>query len=298
MLVADLPESPGIGIGRHTLEHQADRAIAQRPINDVAVTGDPTDIGGTPVDLAILVIEYQLVGHRRLQQVTGGAVQHAFRLAGGARGIKNEQWIVGIHRLGFANVAGIGQRLVIPDITAILPCHLATATLDDDRCMHMRALLQRLVGIGLKWQRLAGTNRLVGSDQALTVRIENPAGQGIRRECTEHDGVHRTDAGTGQHRDRGFRNHRHVNRDSVTFFDTAIFQYIGEFADIGMHFAVGNFLVFTGIIAFPKDGDLVSAGIQMTVETVVGDVQLTTQEPLDTEVGFIETPFLDLVPFF
>jgi hypothetical protein len=57
MLFADLPEAARIGIGRHALEHQRRRAVRERAVDDVAVAGDPADIGGAPEDVALVVVE-------------------------------------------------------------------------------------------------------------------------------------------------------------------------------------------------------------------------------------------------
>ena len=64
VLVDDLPEARRRGIVRHALEHQRGGAVGERPVDDVAVAGDPADIGRAPVDVAVMVVEDILVGHR------------------------------------------------------------------------------------------------------------------------------------------------------------------------------------------------------------------------------------------
>ena len=82
MFLDNLPEARAVGPGRHTLEHQRDRAIGKRSIDYIAVAGDPTDIGGTPVDVAIMIIEDILMGHRGIDHIAAGGVQNTLRLAG------------------------------------------------------------------------------------------------------------------------------------------------------------------------------------------------------------------------
>ena len=97
VLFADLPEAAGVGIGRHAFEHQRGRAIGQRAIDDIAVAGDPAHVGGAPVDVAVVVIEGDLVGHRGIDQIAAGGVHDALGLAGRARGVEDEQRIFGVH---------------------------------------------------------------------------------------------------------------------------------------------------------------------------------------------------------
>jgi hypothetical protein len=59
------------------------------------VTGNPADISRAPINVAIVVIENQLVCHRGIEDVTAGGVQHAFWFASGTRGIEDEQRILG-----------------------------------------------------------------------------------------------------------------------------------------------------------------------------------------------------------
>ena len=63
VLVAHFPTARGIGIGRHALKHHRGRAIGERSIENIGVTGDPADICGAPVDVTIMIIEHILMGH-------------------------------------------------------------------------------------------------------------------------------------------------------------------------------------------------------------------------------------------
>jgi hypothetical protein len=46
----------------HAFEHQRGRAVGERAIDDIGVTGDPADIGRAPIDVAVVIIEDQLMG--------------------------------------------------------------------------------------------------------------------------------------------------------------------------------------------------------------------------------------------
>ncbi len=65
VLVDHLPEARDGRVVRHALEHQRDRAVGERAVDDVAVAGDPADVGGAPVDVAVVVVEHVLVASAR-----------------------------------------------------------------------------------------------------------------------------------------------------------------------------------------------------------------------------------------
>ena len=122
VLVAHFPEARGGRIVRHALEHQRDGAVGERAIDDVAVAGDPADVGGAPVDVAVVIVEHVLMRDRRVDQIAAGGVQHALRLAGRARGVEDEQRILGAHLLARAvGRHGLGDLVVI-DVAARLSC--------------------------------------------------------------------------------------------------------------------------------------------------------------------------------
>ena len=109
------------GVVGHALEHQRGGAVGERPVDDVAVAGDPADIGGAPVDVAVMVVEDILVRHRGIDEIAAGGVQHALRLAGRARRVEDEQRILRLHLFRLA--VGLDRRdlVVVPDVAALVP---------------------------------------------------------------------------------------------------------------------------------------------------------------------------------
>ena len=116
VLVDDLPESRHRRIIRHAFEHQRGGAVGERSIDDVAVAGDPADVGGAPINVAVVIVEDVLMRHRRVDQIAGGGVQHALRLAGRARGVKDEQRIFRVHVGARALRRHDFLSLVVPDV--------------------------------------------------------------------------------------------------------------------------------------------------------------------------------------
>src|SRR5580698_6745102 len=79
VLVDDLPEAAAVRVIGYSLEHQGRRAVRQRAVHNISVSGHPADIGSAPVNVARMVVEYQLVGEGSPDHVAAGGVQHAFR---------------------------------------------------------------------------------------------------------------------------------------------------------------------------------------------------------------------------
>ena len=115
VLFDDVPEPVRLGIVGYAFKHDAGSALGQRAVNDVAVTGNPADIGRAPVSIFILIIEDPFESGHDVEQVAGGGVQNALGLAGAAAGVEDEQRIFSIHFLGLAGFLDIVLRhLVIP----------------------------------------------------------------------------------------------------------------------------------------------------------------------------------------
>src|ERR1043166_6686321 len=74
VLVDDVPESGIVGIVGHALEHQRGRAVGERAVENVAVAGDPADVGGAPVDVAVVIVEDVLMRHGRIDEIAAGGV--------------------------------------------------------------------------------------------------------------------------------------------------------------------------------------------------------------------------------
>ena len=294
VLVHHLPEAAGVGISGHALEHQGDGAVTERAVNDVGMSRYPAHIGGAPIDLAVLVVEYIFVGQGRIQQVAAGGVQHPFGLAGRAGGIEDEQRVFGVHDLGRAVVRGLFYLLVIPDIASFSPGHRRAGALDHYHAVYIRALSQGLVGVGLERRGAAATHGLVCGDDHPAVGIQDAVFERFRGEAAEHNRVNGANAGAGQHSHGRLGDHRHVDGDAIALAHAPGLEDIGAAAYLPVQFPVGDLPVYGRIIAFPDNGDLIAAGWQVPVQAVVSNVQLRAAEPVD--VHLVVIPVLHLVP--
>ena len=296
MLVHDLGHAVGLGIVGDPFKHQGGGAVGQGAVEQIAVTGDPAHVGGTPVNVTFVVVEDVLEGHGCIHQVTAGGVQYALGSAGRAGGIENEQRIFGIHFGGRAVGADGGRGFVPPDITVFEPGHIATgAAIDDNLAVFADAGFgQGGVHVGLECYFAAAPQTFVGGDDDFGIGVDDTAGQGVRRETAEDHRMHGADAGTGQHGHGRFYHHRHIEADHVAFFHALGFQYVGKAAHLLVQLAIRYFLVVFRAVAFPDDGYFIGLGGQMTIDTVGGQVKSTVFKPLDADVAGIVRGVLDL----
>src|SRR5215831_3919365 len=91
--------------------------------------------------------------------------------------------------------------------------------------------------------------------------------------------MHRTDPGTGQHRNRSLWNVREIDDDAIAFFDVVPFQHIRETADFAMQLLISE-RAFVARFAFPNYCRLVSVRTgKVPVQTIFGNVQFAADEP-------------------
>ena len=108
----------------------------------------------------------------------------------------------------------------------------------------------------------------------------------------------RADAGAGEHPDQGFRYHRHIDDDAITFPDAQIFEDARKSRDL-----VGEFRVSEGLLRI-RDGAVVDQGLLLAaaifdvpVEAIVGCVALGARKPAAILAHIrIEHPIPELVP--
>ena len=94
--IDNFPEAIALREVRSAFVHHDAGAVGKRAVDDVAVAGDPADVGGAPIDVVIAQIENQSGAPGALEQVAGGSVQDALRFSGGAAGVENVERMFGI----------------------------------------------------------------------------------------------------------------------------------------------------------------------------------------------------------
>ena len=130
------------------------------------MTGDPADVGGTPVDVARMVVEHVFKSRGRIDQVAASGVQHAFWLTGGTGGIQDEQRIFGVHLFRLVFRAGFLNQIAPPQVAPFLPVDFAAGTLEHHHVFDTFdvRILQRVIDILLQRDRATGAQPFISGD--------------------------------------------------------------------------------------------------------------------------------------
>src|SRR6185312_15589097 len=96
MAIDDAPESIRLGKVGRAFVHYGSGAVLQRAVDDVAVAGYPSDIGGTPIDVFLVKIENPFSGDVGPDRISAGGVHYALGLSRGARGVEDIKRMLGV----------------------------------------------------------------------------------------------------------------------------------------------------------------------------------------------------------
>ena len=242
VLLDDLPVAVGVRGGGQALEQDAGDAVAERTVDDVAVTRDPADVGRAEVDVVVVQVEDVLGGVVHVEQVAAGAVQHALGRARGARGVEDEERVLGVdrHRRAVGGDVGGGHLVVVPDVAAGRHGHVAVDALDDDDLLDRGLAGDGDVGVGLAGRGLGAAVALVGADEHLGAAVVDARLEGLGREAAEHHHVDGADARAGQHDDGQLGDHGQVQGDAVALLDAVLLEHVGELADLVLELGEGG----------------------------------------------------------
>ena len=292
--VDDAPETVGFGEVGRAFVHEAGGAVLQRSVNDVTVARDPSDVGGTPVSVLFLKIEHPLGGQVSADGIAAGGMDDALRFAGGSGSVKDVERVLGVERLGGTIVRRLRHQLVPPVIAARLHIDWCSGALVDHDVLNRGAGFQRFFDCWKKFDLGAAPVGTILGDDGGGLGVVNAVDQGVRGEPAEHDGVRRTDAGTGQHGNGQLEGHAHVDGNPVALLDSERFQDVGELLHFAMKLLISEGANFSRL-ALPNQCRFVFAGgLHMAVETVVRDIELAAGKPFCPG----QVPFQDLVPLF
>ena len=175
--------------------------VGQWSVDDVAVAGDPADVGCTPVDVGIRAeVEHVSVGVGHLSEVAARGVHDPLGFGCRARRVQQVEELFAVHRFGRAVGRGIGYHVVPPQVPAVDHGHLCVAAVDDHHVLDRRGPAgQRGVHIGLQRRRGAATVAGVRGDDEPGLGVLASVHDGVGREAPEDDAVGHPDASTGQH---------------------------------------------------------------------------------------------------
>src|SRR5690606_8992477 len=78
------------------------RTNRKRAVDDVTVAGDPAGIGGAPEDVGFLDVKVVAGGVVGPDRIATAGVDDAFRRAGRAAGVEDEERVLSVHRFSRA----------------------------------------------------------------------------------------------------------------------------------------------------------------------------------------------------
>ncbi len=207
-------------------------------------------------------------------------MQNALRLAGRAAGVKNEERLFTVERLGGVLGGNFADLVVPPSVAPRLHLDGVLRSLQDDDALDVAVtVFERGVDVGLERHDLPAPPAAVCRDDELRAAVRQPVLDRLGAEPAEDHRMHRADPRACQHGHRRFRDERHVNDHPVARRDASIDQHVGESANLGVQLGVGQRALIPRL-AFPDDGGLVSTGVEMSIQTVFRDVEPSTHEPL------------------
>ena len=124
----DVPEAIRLGPVGRAFIHKRRRAVRQRAINNVAVTGDPPDICGAPINVFVLNVEDPFCGEMCLQQVAAGRMENAFWLSRRTGCVKNEERMFAVQFFGGTIRIDSSHQFMPPMIATGFHMNLAAGT--------------------------------------------------------------------------------------------------------------------------------------------------------------------------
>ena len=278
-------------VGRPLVEHRRG-AVAERPVDDVAVPGDPADVGGAPEDVGLgLQVEHVVVCGRDADEVAACRMRDPLRLRGRARRVHQEEQILRVHRLAGTRRRVVGDvEVVQPAVAPVLHRNVVARPPYDEAGAEPGRRRHRLVRRALERHGRAAAPGLVLRDQHLAAHVVRAAGERIGREPAEDDRVRRPEARAGEHRDRQLGHHSHVDRDLRPLDDAELLQDVRHPDDASLQVGIRQRLALVLGLALPQVGDTVAEPcLDVAVDAVVRDVERAAEEPLRVR----QLPFRD-----
>ena len=175
VLINDLPQSIVARKVGNAFVHHLRRTVTQRAIHDVAVSRDPTDIGGAPEDVGLRVeVEHVFVRVGGVREVATCCMHNALGLAGGTARIQQKQQVLGAHRLRRANGRRALHQIVVPMVASLDHRDGIAATLDDNNVFNRRRLSYGFVCCRFEWEHFTSAIAAVSRDQYFRLGVVDP----------------------------------------------------------------------------------------------------------------------------
>ena len=204
------------------------------------MTNHPSNIRCAPKNLASFYTVNSFHTVLQRHRVTAVVSHNTLGFTGRTRSVKNVKGISCQHRHAIRHFTiRVSQRL-IPIKIACTHRSLALRSLKDDagfrlvRCEINRFINKRFVGNRVRELNTAGSRQ-----QNPRFRIINSRRQLPCSKTAEDHRVHCTYARTGEHCYGRFRNHRHIDDNSIALYDTEVLKSASKKCDIVSQLSIG-----------------------------------------------------------
>jgi hypothetical protein len=285
VLLADVPVAGEIWVCWSALEDDSGHTEYQWRVNDVGMSGNPTDIATAEELVAVVNVKHVLSSRRGSEEVAGSGVHDTLGLAGGTRSVEQEERVLRGHA-HWREVGGPLLHLLVPPvISAFSPWDLSTGSLEHETVGDVLALLERLVDDLLRADELAAALALVRGDDDLGGGVDDTIAERVGGETGEHDRVHGSDTCASQESDQRLWNHGKVESDGVALLDAHLGEDPRQAGDFSQELAVGDGAALALLIGFVDDGGLVRVLDGVAVDAVVGSIEATLDEPCSVTTG-------------
>src|SRR5208337_4684179 len=307
--LGDAPGPPRVGVSRHALVNNTGRRQSQRPVDDVGVARDPTNVRHAPVHVLWMYVLDILGGPGHVSEVPAYAVLGGLGLARRAAGVHEEEDPLRRHDHRVHALATEFTQQIVDEEVA--PVHhgrprrvLPRQPPPDEHLVHLlpglRRDVDRHVGIRLVVEQSAVAVVAIHRDNDVALGVGDPIAAGVARKAAEHDRVDDPQPGAREHGDRQLRDHRHVDGDPVPRLEAReVTQQRGKLVDADEQFLVGHSdgWLLLGL-GHEDQGRLVAVLGQVPIDAVVAGVDLAPDEPLPARgVARVQGRVPVLVPF-
>ena len=242
--------------------------------------GHPTAISRAPKNVVVTMIEHPLECLFDIQVVARCRVFNSLGFSGAATGLQNEQWRLGVERLGRTICGCRIDQIVPPVVASLLHGHIVAHPFEYNTLFDSRRFGQSFVDNLLQRLFLPTTPGGISRQLQFCRRVLVSVGNRFRRKTCEDHRVHRANARTSEHGDGQLRHHRHVDRYDIALANAERLKCIGETTYLVVQLLVGQ-RPLVARLAFPDNGGAITqASRNIPVQTIVGDIRLATHEPL------------------
>ena len=253
-LVDDLGDAVGPG-GRHA----------------VRGAGDPSGVGGAPVDVVGVEVEAPLAGEVVLDDSVV-AMDGALGLAGGAGRVVHDGVVVAGGGYGAELVGGVAHQLVVIEVAAGEGLGGTTVLIDDDDVLEGRELgddgFDLLAELGL-------------GDEDPGAAVLHAVAHGVGAEGGEEGADDASGLEGPEDREVDLGDALHEGEDAVALLDAEPSEDVGELVGLAAHVIVGVGLGLA-VLALPDHGGLVALAVEdVTVDGLVGEVEAAVGQPVD-----------------